>query len=67
MSRTMDTTGSLAWVEEKIAAVTHIPVENGEPFNVLRYKALQHYDSHCRFGGCIPLSKLILQGRISRH
>lgn len=46
MSRTMDKTGALAWIEDKIAAVTHLPVHYGEAFNVLRYEPTQHYDSH---------------------
>lgn len=41
-----DTEGVLAWVEERIAAVTQLPRENGEPFNVLQYEHMQHYDSH---------------------
>jgi prolyl 4-hydroxylase len=35
-----------SWVEERIAAVTMLPRENGEAFNVLQYQHLQHYDSH---------------------
>ena len=30
LSREMDSGGVLAWLEERIAAVTHLPVENGE-------------------------------------
>lgn len=41
-----DTDGVLAWVEEKIASVTFLPVEHGEAFNVLKYNNMQHYDSH---------------------
>eukprot|EP00798_Chlamydomonas_sp_ICE-L_P001307 gene1307-32657_t len=46
LSTDMDPTGVLAWVEERIAAAALMPRENGEPFNVLQYQHLQHYDSH---------------------
>eukprot|EP00195_Chlamydomonas_chlamydogama_P007242 CAMPEP_0202899950 /NCGR_PEP_ID=MMETSP1392-20130828/9342_1 /ASSEMBLY_ACC=CAM_ASM_000868 /TAXON_ID=225041 /ORGANISM="Chlamydomonas chlamydogama, Strain SAG 11-48b" /LENGTH=355 /DNA_ID=CAMNT_0049586255 /DNA_START=116 /DNA_END=1183 /DNA_ORIENTATION=+ len=46
LSREMDSTGTLRWIEDRIAQVTHLPVENGEAFNVLRYMKTQHYDSH---------------------
>lgn len=36
----------LAWLEEKIASVTLIPVSHGESFNVLHYNLNQKYDSH---------------------
>ncbi len=36
----------MAWLEDRIASVTHIPAENGEAFNALRYLPTQHYDSH---------------------
>lgn len=36
----------LAYVEDKIAALTGIPLDHGEFFNVLRYKQGQHYDQH---------------------
>ncbi|KAL6752875.1 hypothetical protein V8C86DRAFT_532734 [Haematococcus lacustris] len=41
-----DGEGVLEWVEERIAAITMLPRENGEPFNVLQYQHMQHYDSH---------------------
>ena len=46
LSTEMDPDGVLAWVEERIAAVTLLPREYGEAFNVLEYKHDQHYDSH---------------------
>eukprot|EP00955_Chlamydomonas_euryale_P086161 364197-Chlamydomonas_euryale.AAC.5 len=46
LSSAMDQDGVLAWVEERIAAATLVPRENGEAFNVLKYENLQHYDSH---------------------
>ena len=46
LSAEMDPDGAIAWVEERIAAVTLLPRENGEPFNVLKYENGQHYDSH---------------------
>lgn len=33
-------------IEKRMAAVTHIPLENGEAFNVLRYQDTQHYNPH---------------------
>ncbi|CAI5493712.1 unnamed protein product [Closterium sp. Naga37s-1] len=46
LAANMDPSGSLAWVERKMAAVTGLPVNHGESFNVLRYELGQHYDSH---------------------
>ncbi|KAI7843720.1 hypothetical protein COHA_002618 [Chlorella ohadii] len=46
LSRGEDPAGVLAYIEDKIAAVTMVPVGHGEPFNVLRYELDQHYDSH---------------------
>jgi prolyl 4-hydroxylase len=46
LSRSMDEAGILAYIEDKIAVMTGIPSGHGEPFNVLRYKNGQHYDSH---------------------
>ncbi|KAL4446852.1 hypothetical protein ABPG77_008096 [Micractinium sp. CCAP 211/92] len=46
MSRDEDPDGVLAFIEDKIAAVTMVPAGHGEPFNVLRYELSQHYDSH---------------------
>ncbi|GAX86213.1 hypothetical protein CEUSTIGMA_g13626.t1 [Chlamydomonas eustigma] len=46
LSEQTDGDGVLAWVEERIAAVTLLPRENGEAFNVLKYENMQHYDSH---------------------
>lgn len=46
LSAAMDNSGTLDWIENRIAAATQLPVENGEAFNVLRYKDGQHYDSH---------------------
>lgn len=46
MSSSQDHEGVLSWVEERIAAVTRIPVGYGEAFNVLEYQNMQHYDSH---------------------
>ncbi|XP_078180317.1 2-oxoglutarate (2OG) and Fe(II)-dependent oxygenase superfamily protein isoform X2 [Carex rostrata] len=46
LSASQDPSGSLAWVEKKIAKVTMIPREHGEAFNVLRYELGQHYASH---------------------
>lgn len=42
-------TGSLAWVEQKMARVTMAPVSHGEAFNVLRYELGQKYNSHYDF------------------
>lgn len=41
-----DSSPALTWLESKIAAVTDIPRQNGEFWNVLNYKHTQHYDSH---------------------
>lgn len=41
-----DPDGVLSWLEDRIAQVTLFPVENGEPFNVLRYDLDQHYEAH---------------------
>ena len=38
LSAAMDPSGATAWVEEKIAAVTHLPVENGEVGACLKRK-----------------------------
>ena len=38
--------GILDWVEERVAAATQLPIENGEAWNVLHYLEGQHYDSH---------------------
>lgn len=46
ISRNEDKEGVLAWIEDKIASLTGLPVAHGEPFNVLRYQLGQHYDSH---------------------
>ncbi len=46
LSSENDPTGALAWVEERIAAAAQIPVSHGEPFNLLRYQNMQHYDAH---------------------
>lgn len=37
---------TLAWLEDRIAQVTHIPVHHYEPYNVLRYEQGEKYDSH---------------------
>ncbi|GIL91355.1 hypothetical protein Vretifemale_18957 [Volvox reticuliferus] len=42
----MDPEGVLGWVEQRIAAATLLPADNGEAFNVLHYEKEQHYDSH---------------------
>lgn len=39
-------TGALEWVQQKMARVTGLPVENGEAFNVLRYRNGQQYQAH---------------------
>lgn len=39
-------TGALAWVENKMAKVTMVPVTHGEAYNVLRYELGQKYNSH---------------------
>ncbi|XP_044481371.1 probable prolyl 4-hydroxylase 9 isoform X1 [Mangifera indica] len=41
-----DKSGTLNFIEEKIARVTMIPKTHGEAFNVLRYEIGQKYDSH---------------------
>eukprot|EP00245_Coleochaete_scutata_P005977 TRINITY_DN20037_c0_g1_i1.p1 TRINITY_DN20037_c0_g1~~TRINITY_DN20037_c0_g1_i1.p1 ORF type:complete len:314 (+),score=57.12 TRINITY_DN20037_c0_g1_i1:136-1077(+) len=41
-----DPSGSLAWVEQRMAEATMIPVHHGEAFNVLRYNIGQKYNSH---------------------
>ncbi|KAI8470885.1 MAG: hypothetical protein J3K34DRAFT_458598 [Monoraphidium minutum] len=46
LDATEDRAGVLAWLEEKIAAVTLLPASHGEAFNILRYDLGAHYDSH---------------------
>lgn len=46
LSTAQDPDGVLAWLEERIAAITLLPRENAEPFNVLQYEHMAHYDSH---------------------
>lgn len=46
LSHTQDPDGVLEWLEEKIAAATLLPRENGEAFNVLHYQQHQRYESH---------------------
>ncbi len=46
MSAHQDPDGVLAWVEQRIAAVTRIPVDHGEAFNILQYQHLAKYSSH---------------------
>jgi prolyl 4-hydroxylase len=46
LSRHDDPKGALAWLEEKIAAVTYLPVSHGEAFNYLEYEEGAHYASH---------------------
>ncbi|XAR51344.1 Procollagen-proline dioxygenase [Bertholletia excelsa] len=41
-----DETGILDLIERKIARATMLPRSHGEPFNILRYKTGQKYDSH---------------------
>ncbi|CAH2061407.1 unnamed protein product [Thlaspi arvense] len=41
-----DESGILAAIEEKIAIATKLPRDNYEPFNILRYRLGQKYDSH---------------------
>ncbi|XP_044507841.1 probable prolyl 4-hydroxylase 9 isoform X2 [Mangifera indica] len=41
-----DKSGTLNFIEEKIARVTMIPKTHGEAFNVLQYEIGQKYDSH---------------------
>ncbi|KAH6557550.1 hypothetical protein KP509_1Z107200 [Ceratopteris richardii] len=44
-----DKSGSLGWVEQKMARATMVPVSHGEAFNVLRYEIGQKYNSHYDF------------------
>ena len=37
----------IAGIEGKIAEWTHLPPDNGEPIQVLRYVDGQKYDAHC--------------------
>ncbi|XP_038684938.1 probable prolyl 4-hydroxylase 9 [Tripterygium wilfordii] len=46
ISGSEDTSGSLEFIEEKIARATMIPRKYGEAFNILRYEIGQKYDSH---------------------
>lgn len=46
ISRNEDKEGVLAWIEDRLAQLTGLPANHGEPFNVLRYQLTQHYDSH---------------------
>ncbi|KAJ4716174.1 putative Prolyl 4-hydroxylase alpha subunit [Melia azedarach] len=46
ISASEDKTGTLDFIEEKIARATMIPKTHGEEFNVLRYEIGQKYDSH---------------------
>lgn len=46
LSRRDDPSGVLAQIEERIAAVTLLPVSHGEAFNILRYDEGAHYASH---------------------
>ena len=46
LSRKQDPEGVLLRIEKRIADATHVRFENGEPFNVLRYRLGQKYDSH---------------------
>eukprot|EP00246_Nothoceros_aenigmaticus_P012870 TRINITY_DN4179_c0_g2_i1.p1 TRINITY_DN4179_c0_g2~~TRINITY_DN4179_c0_g2_i1.p1 ORF type:complete len:288 (+),score=40.41 TRINITY_DN4179_c0_g2_i1:101-964(+) len=46
LSSRQDKSGTLAWVEEKMARATMIPRQHGEAFNVLRYEIGQKYNSH---------------------
>ncbi|ONK75876.1 uncharacterized protein A4U43_C03F21510 [Asparagus officinalis] len=46
VSASEDSTGTLSYVEQKIARATMIPRENGEAFNILRYEIGQKYASH---------------------
>ncbi|KAI5604133.1 hypothetical protein POPTR_001G296800v4 [Populus trichocarpa] len=41
-----DKTGTLDFIERKIAKATMIPQSHGEAFNILRYEIGQKYDSH---------------------
>ncbi|KAJ4826653.1 putative prolyl 4-hydroxylase 9 [Turnera subulata] len=46
VSASEDKSEALDQIEEKIAKVTRLPRENGEPFNVLRYETGEKYDPH---------------------
>jgi prolyl 4-hydroxylase len=46
LSRHDDPSGTLAWLEEKIAAVTYLPVSYQEAANFLEYGEGAHYASH---------------------
>ncbi|KAK7309170.1 hypothetical protein RJT34_05692 [Clitoria ternatea] len=46
MSAAEDKTGTLDFIEEKIAKATQIPRTHGEAFNILRYEVGQKYNSH---------------------
>ncbi|KAI3445906.1 hypothetical protein Pfo_002571 [Paulownia fortunei] len=46
ISASEDSTGTLEFVERKIARATMLPRSNGEAFNVLRYEVGQRYISH---------------------
>mmetsp|Transcript_13641 Transcript_13641/g.29261 ORF Transcript_13641/g.29261 Transcript_13641/m.29261 type:complete len:329 (+) Transcript_13641:95-1081(+) len=42
----MDPEGVVPWLEMRIASITLVPIDHGEPFNILKYVNHQHYDSH---------------------
>ncbi|KAL3140676.1 hypothetical protein ABBQ32_005240 [Trebouxia sp. C0010 RCD-2024] len=46
IGREDDKQGVLAWIEDRLAQLTGLPANHGEPFNVLRYQLTQHYSSH---------------------
>ncbi|KAL4318107.1 hypothetical protein GQ457_18G016070 [Hibiscus cannabinus] len=46
LSASQDKTGTLNFIEKKIAKVTSIPQSHGESFNILRYEIGQKYDCH---------------------
>ncbi|XP_011001658.1 PREDICTED: probable prolyl 4-hydroxylase 9 [Populus euphratica] len=46
VSGSEDETGTLDFIEKKIAKATMIPQSHGEAFNILRYEIGQKYDSH---------------------
>ena len=46
VSAAQDPTGFLAAVEKKAEALTGIPKENGEAFNILRYRPAGRYETH---------------------
>ncbi|KAB5541260.1 hypothetical protein DKX38_014234 [Salix brachista] len=46
VSGSEDETGTLHFIEKKIAKATMIPLSHGEAFNILRYEIGQKYDSH---------------------